>query len=246
MTDVSETRFGCVLYGTDNPIVIGVGGYKTSGKDAFAEPLAVGRHFVRRGMSDPLLEWTLEENPWIRLTEDDPVDLLMKLVPLTELCVESRHGAHAGWLIRAKVLVETVGYDEAKRIREYREYLMLIGTNAGRNIIHEDVWASVAGERIMADLAFNKSVVITGIRYPNELEMIHDLGGIAVWIDRPEATKAHEAGLAAHDMTSEHSSEVSLTAADFDRVVANDGSLEDLAAKAVALADEVAARAGEQ
>lgn len=249
MTDGLETRFGCVLYGTDTPVVIGIGGYKTSGKDAFARALAERRHFVLRGMSDPLKEWAIEENPWIRLTEDDPADLLMILVPLTELCVESRHGAHAGWLIQAKVLIEAVGYDEAKRILDFREYLQRIGTNAGRTVLGEDVWANVAGERIMADLAMSHSVTLTGIRYENELSMIHDFHGITVWIDRPSVTAAHEAALAAHEVSTEHSSEVSLTAADFDFVLVNDGDLEELGSKAVNLIDDltrVAERAGEQ
>lgn len=241
-----EATIKHVHYGVDDPVVIGVGGYKTSGKDAFAQALETHEHFVRRGMSDPLAEWALALNPWIRVDapNDEPgMAAGTATGPFYDLI-------ETGWprfpeqpsttlFMRYEYIAKSFGYDWAKKIPDFRDHLQRNGTEAGRGVIGENVWVDVAAGRIMGDLAFGRNVVITGIRYENEISMIRDFGGVAVWVDRPVITKVHEAALACQDPLAQHSSEVTLKAEDFDLVLVNDGTLDDLAAQAKQIADHV-------
>jgi hypothetical protein len=87
-------------------------------------------------------------------------------------------------------------------------------------MIDENVWVDIAIRKIEALTAQGKSVAITGIRYLNERDMLNVLGGRGVWVERP--------GL---EVKQGHASESSLSSADFDMVLFNDGTVEDLLLK---------------
>lgn len=213
------------------PLLVGVGGYKTSGKDAFASVLERKQGFTRLGMSDPLLAWTHAENPWVAIHDPGAGSVGHPFYEVIEAGVPHDFSpSRSIMFVRAVDLLAVVSYEEAKKIPDYRDYLMKIGTEAGRQIIGENVWVDVAKRSIGSERRRGKPVVITGIRYENELRMIRDLGGVSVWVDRPVVTAFHEASQAAAE---KHSSEVSLTAADFDHVVVNGEGLRELAREAV-------------
>lgn len=207
----------------DEPIsIVGVGGLLTSGKDAFADYLVTSWDYTKTFMSHPLHQWMRAENPWIKL--DKPVQ-----------CME-------GWTLEPgefhpyNYIVHQVGYTEAKEQTEIRRALQRIGTECGRKLISENVWADAMEREIRQLLARGiNHIVVTGIRYANELQMIQRLGGETVWIERPSARASHEEKIrsaAASADTATHSSEVSLDAGRFDSVIENDGSLELLFARA--------------
>ena len=140
-----------------------------------------------------------------------------------------------------------MGYTDAKKHRDAREYLQGLGTEVGRNMIGESTWTDIALEKIRTARAAGHPVVITGIRYPNELELIRSLGGLNVWIDRPQQaperhplTDAIDEALGIKDSTETHSSETTLSVEDFDAVVENHGSLGDLRETAQRFALELA------
>ena len=198
--------------------IVGVGGLLTSGKDAFADYLVTSWGYTKTFMSHPLHMWMRTENPWIKL--DKPVR-----------CME-------GWTLEPgefhpyNYIVHQVGYTEAKEQTEIRRALQRIGTECGRKLISENVWAGAMEREIkqLLERGINH-VVVTGIRYENELQMIQRLGGETVWIERPSARASHEEKIrsaAASADTATHSSEVSLDAGRFDSVIENDGSLEQL------------------
>lgn len=198
--------------------IVGVGGLLTSGKDAFADYLVTSWGYTKTFMSNPLHQWLLTQNPWIKL--DKPVP-----------CME-------GWTLEPgefhpyNYIVHQVGYTEAKEQTEIRRALQRIGTECGRKLISENVWAD-AMEREITQLLERgiNHIVVTGIRYENELQMIQRLGGETVWIERPSARASHEEKIrsaAASADTATHSSEVSLDVKRFDSVIENDGSLEQL------------------
>ena len=203
----------------DEPIsIVGVGGLLTSGKDAFADYLVTSWGYTKTFMSNPLHQWLLTQNPWIKL--DKPVQ-----------CME-------GWTLEPgefhpyNYIVHQVGYTEAKEQTEIRRALQRIGTECGRKLISENVWADAMEREIrqLLERGINH-VVVTGIRYENELKMIQRLGGETVWIERPSARASHEEKIrsaAASADTATHSSEVSLDVKRFDSVIENDGSLEQL------------------
>lgn len=193
-----------------SPTLIGIGGRLRAGKDVVAEHLEREHGFVRMGMSDVLHEALLAIDPLIVTSEG--------VGGIYEWCDYSQ-------------LVAEEGYVEAKKNPYVRAYLQRLGTEVGRNMIGEDTWVNIAGNRISDHMREGRSVVITGIRYPNELRMILSLGGRSVWIERP--------GLDSDASASSHASENSVQADDFRTVLVNDGTIGDLRTRTDALLGQI-------
>jgi len=188
-------------------LLIGYGGPAGSGKDASADHLVDRHGFTKLNMSDPLLAAMLILDP---------------IIPAPGKYIA---GAHMNSNERFSDLHKIFGYVETKKHPEVRRLLQQLGTEFGRKVLGEDTWVNIAARRIIqlreaAVASEDGNVAITGIRYRNELEMIHRLGGTSVWVKRPSLT-----GIGA---LSAHSSENSLSEEDFDATLLNDGSLGDL------------------
>lgn len=188
--------------------LVGLGGPKAHGKDTLAGFLGNTPESVVFGMSDRLLEAYLQLNPLV--------------VVQPEYAIHDRAGGLVQGLIRAQDLVAQVGFTEAKRVPEVRESLVILGTHIVRDVA-PNAWVDDMRGRVAAALRDGKRVFVTGVRFPNELQLIRDLGGSAVWVERP----GHPVSTNLAD-PSEHS----LTAADFDLVVLNSGTVLDLEVKA--------------
>lgn len=69
--------------------------------------------------------------------------------------------------------------------------------------------------------------IITDMRFPNELQAVKKRGGITIRVKRPNITKLIDSGI---DVTKikEHESETALNHAEFDYVIDNSGSIENL------------------
>lgn len=126
-----------------------------------------------------------------------------------------------------------------------RLLLQLIGTQCGRQIIHPNIWVNAT----MADYKQTNSCshwegdapiyrmpnwIITDVRFPNEAKAIKDKGGILIRVNRP----CEECGvLEGHKMIphknkpSEHESETALDDYEFDYIVDNSGTIEELIVK---------------
>ena len=101
-----------------------------------------------------------------------------------------------------------------------RHMMQTLGTEWGRACIHPDFWVMIARtetQRIMND---GRSVVIDDVRFPNEATMIRDLGGELWRIDRPGVI-----------YSGDHSSEGGLEDITPDRVIINDGTIDQLKEK---------------
>jgi hypothetical protein len=219
------------------PPLIGFGGLKRHGKDAAADMLVHNRGYVKTFMSEPLtaaVSLIGPRGPWVRLDFDVPT-----------VGVE-------GDFIRYAHLVELVGYTAAKEHRDAREYLQGLGTEVGRNMIHEDIWTDMARKKIQEARAAGHPVVITGIRYQNEIDLVRELGGLTAWVERtswpekpshPLTDAIDEAlGTPQEDTTASHSSETSLKAEDFDVFIENGGTLLHLRDKMLSLHAELTQR----
>ena len=175
--------------------VIGLGGHLRSGKDTVAGYLAKEYGYAVIGMSDALQEAMLAIDPI--LSGRSNVD-------------ETRYSE----------LVAAVGYVEAKKDPEVRRLLQAVGMEVGRNMFGENVWVNIIARKIDALIVTGTPVAVTSIRYPNELAMIRQFAGRALWVERE--TEAPSTA------TAVHSSENSLDSGAFDIVIDNSGSLEDL------------------
>lgn len=106
-------------------------------------------------------------------------------------------------------------WDGAKKTTRWRLYLQRFGTEGIRHV-DEDFWVRATLEPLP-----DYRVVVSDVRFENEFEAIKTRGGTTVWVRRPGVEPAND-----------HISEHELADQEFDVVVDNDGSLEDLAQKA--------------
>lgn len=185
--------------------LIGIGGLLYAGKDAVADYLVERYSWNKRGMSDPLNDALLALNPQVGINAR-PAQLDGHLV---------------GEFITYQRLYEEVGYVEAKKNPEVRRLLQALGTEVGRNMIDENVWVDVAAREIEKRRTAGQDVIITGMRFPNELDMIRRLGGHLWWVSRP-GVEGGQGTLAVH------ASESSVGPDDFDTTILNVGDLDDL------------------
>jgi len=114
-----------------------------------------------------------------------------------------------------------------------RWLLQHVGTNAMRDVIHENIWLNA----LFADYKKSETTwIITDVRFPNELLSIKDRGGITIRINRPKDRQIGATGFiaeqaAANSALDMHPSETALDNARFDHVIDNDGTTEDLVKK---------------
>lgn len=204
--------------------IIGIGGRLASGKDCIADYLVEHHGWVKLGMSDALAEALYTLDPFIPEAHQErwhlhwwPVFRSQKL-SWVRYPKFLRYKAES-W-IRYQPLVDVEGYVKAKENDEVRRLLQVLGTEVGRKQISESVWTDIAARKVrQAESQGVPGAILTGVRFPNEIEMIEELGGETWWVDRPSLTATSNAG---------HASENSLSSVDFDRTIRNDGTLEDL------------------
>ena len=101
-----------------------------------------------------------------------------------------------------------------------RHMMQTLGTEWGRACIHPDFWVMIARAETQLIMNDGGSVVIDDVRFANEATMIRELGGELWRIDRPSI---------AYD--GDHSSEGGLEDITPDRVIVNDGTIDQLLEK---------------
>lgn len=198
--------------------LIGLGGYAHAGKDAVADYLRDSFGFFKTYMSEPLERALLILNPQIPLY---PLNWKEGTWPQQ---LGSKMYRDYRWLHAL------VGYDHSKNNYEVRRLLQVLGTEIGRKMFDEDVWINLAFGVVDRELAAGKNVAITGIRYANELASVESRNGVSVWVERP-----------GYGPVNDHSSDNTLSSADFEYVIDNDGTLEDLYDKVARLVDDLVA-----
>jgi hypothetical protein len=112
-----------------------------------------------------------------------------------------------------------------------RKLLQDIGS-AGRTY-SEDFWVCKLVEDIgMAEYQGYENIFVTGIRYPNEIAKLHELGFRVIYVSRNIGSRLDEG--ASH---TNHHSETSISASDFDQkdMIVNNGTLEEFQDKLMRL-----------
>lgn len=133
---------------------------------------------------------------------------------------------------------EKFGYPFTPRLA-----LRLMGTEAGRNVFHKDMW-------VISLLHRNQGgdVVVTDVRFKNEVKAIHDAGGIVVRVRRganptwfqtaQEANEGDPDAIRSMGHLGIHSSEWDWVGSEIDHTIYNDGTLADLRNNVAALLTE--------
>jgi hypothetical protein len=173
--------------------VIGLTGFAGAGKDEAANALINERGFVKVSFAEPMRTAMAALNPYVgtRFHADGVTELM-----------------------RYREVAFKYGYDDAKRrFPEIRELMQKLGTEVGRGLFGENFWVGQA-KRLIDSLPDGVQVVITDVRFPNELEMLRSYYGLMVRVERPgvEAVNGH----------------VSEQVLPHDVVLTNRGTVEDL------------------
>ena len=100
-----------------------------------------------------------------------------------------------------------------------RRLLQTLGTEWGRQMIHEDIWIRATMQRML----YGGDYCLPDVRFANEARAIKEAGGVVWRVERPGHSLL--AGAAAA-----HASEQGVTDADIDSRIVNDGTLADLQA----------------
>ena len=101
-----------------------------------------------------------------------------------------------------------------------RQLMQLLGTEWGRNLVHDQLWLLLAEQHIANQLECDQTrysgIVIRDVRFENEARWIRSQGGYVVHILRGDAQQV-----------AAHSSEARLHVADHDVVINNEGSINE-------------------
>lgn len=140
--------------------VIGLAGYAQVGKDTVANLLVEDYGFERLAFADALR------------------DMLYALDPM----IPHHHNTNEQYAYsRLAALVDAYGWDEVKvRFPEVRALLQRLGTEAGREVLGQNIWVRTA----MANVKPGGRYVFTDCRFPNEAEAVKAAGGSIVRVSR--------------------------------------------------------------
>ena len=195
--------------------VIGLGGRAGAGKDTLAATLRDEYGFEVWGMSDALQDAMLALDPIIYIDENDVPTRFRTF--LEKDC--------KGDLTRAK------------RNPEVRRLLQVLATDVVRDIVDKNAWVRIMGRKLINRLkqdalqGVESRIIVTGIRFENELQMIHALRGRSIFVARDYTDLA--------EANARHVSDNSLSERDFDYTVTNNGSLRELRDNALKVAKAI-------
>lgn len=141
-------------------------------------------------------------------------------------------------------------FEIVERFYTPRKLLQLLGTEAGRDIIHPNIWVnalfstykpisynSIPNNDSLYGESYTEIVypnwVITDMRFPNELKAVKDRGGITIRVNRLRGplTGNRLLHISEKENIGQHSSETALDNAEFDYVIDNNGTIEELIRK---------------
>jgi hypothetical protein len=200
--------------------LIGIVGFAGSGKGSVSDILRDRWGFSKIAFADSVKDAVSTIFQWPReFLEGD-----------TEASREFRETLDPWWS-------QKLGYNVTPR-----SMLQRIGTEAGRKILHEDIWLLNVSRKINL-LTKDARIVIPDARFPNEIEFIRKSGGKIVRVIRGEEPSWYEDAILANRsgriewMKSLHPdvdiSEWAWIGTEFDHVIVNDGDLHDLIPKVV-------------
>jgi len=190
-------------------MIIGLVGFIGSGKGTVGDILEQ-KGFIKDSFAKPLKDACAVMFGWSReLLEGD-----------TEMSRKWREKPDSYW--------------SEKFGREFtpREALQKMGTEAGRDVFHKDIWVISLLNR-----AKGKDVVVTDVRFQNEIEYIQGNGGIVIRVKRGEdpawfslldkiKLDTERTKFMQHEHI--HKSEWDWVGCEFNYTIANNGTIQDL------------------
>lgn len=152
-------------------MIIGITGFIGSGKDTAANYLVAKHGFVRDSFAGTLKDAVAQVFGWDR-------ELLEGLTPEAR---EWREQVDPWWSKRLDMPRLTPRY-----------MLQLWGTEVCRRGFHNDIWIASLENRLRKT---TENIVISDVRFPNEIKAIRKAGGIVVWVKRGPLPEWYECAL---------------------------------------------------
>lgn len=202
-----------------NKMIIGICGFIGTGKDTVADYLVNLHHFRRESFANSLKDAVAHVFDWDRTM----------LEGRTKQAREWREQVDCWWAERLNMPNLTP-----------RLMLQLWGTEVCRRGFHDDIWIASLENKLRNS---QDDIVISDCRFPNEIKSIKNAGGIVVrvrrgpepaWYDaavdynRGPAYVGWSLGKVKLDKLGVHASEYSWVGTDFDAILDNNGTLDDL------------------
>jgi hypothetical protein len=116
-----------------------------------------------------------------------------------------------------------------------RWILQYWGTEVCRQGFHDDIWIASVENKMRKT---KDSIVISDVRFPNEIKAIHNAGGIVIWVQRGElpswhimAAKANNGDIFAAEKIKAlgvHTSETAWVGGKIDHIISNNTSIDGL------------------
>lgn len=225
-----------------NKNLIGISGRLGSGKDTVGQIInyLVWKNKIENGASGSLnhtlsdfLNNTASNTYKVKKFADKLKDIVCMLIGCTRIQLEDRDFkekelGEEWWKYKGFREGDWIPYEEYEDMRPLvhmshmeelvkftpRLLLQLLGTEAGRGIIHKNIWVN----SLMSEYTNLLHWVITDMRFPNELDAITKRGGISIRVERLQEI---------NDLNP-HKSETALDNAQFDYKIINNGSIHDL------------------
>ena len=195
-------------------MIIGVCGFIGSGKDTVADYLQNFHEFRRESFASTLKDAVASVFGWDRIL----------LEGRTKEAREWREQVDPWWAERLAMPTLTP-----------RWVLQYWGTEVCRKGFHDDIWIASLENKLRLS---KDSVVISDCRFPNEIQSIRNAGGKIVWVQRGElpdwydtairANQGHNYAVQDLKMRKIHVSETAWVGTDFDVIIDNNGSIDDL------------------
>ena len=195
-------------------MIIGVCGFIGSGKDTVADYLQNFHEFRRESFASTLKDAVAAVFGWDRLL----------LEGRTKEARDWREEVDPWWAERLAMPTLTP-----------RWVLQYWGTEVARRSFHDDIWIASLENKIRNS---KDNIVISDCRFPNEISAIKNAGGKIVWVQRGElpdwyekAWLANQGSNAALNYMKEkgiHASEWAWIGTDFDMIIDNNGSINEL------------------
>ena len=207
--------------------IVGIAGRKGAGKDTAANVLVEERGYVNVKFADGIKKAAaiffescgVDPDTIERLINGD-----LKETPLDFLEGQSSiNGFDGSWAIHADSIGNILGLttDEVDGMsvppfegNTSREFQQFFGTEIGRNLVGDTVWTDQA----LAQAAQYEKVVISDVRFPNEIDAIRDAGGFLMRVERDTGSTEF----------SNHPSEQFIDTLDVHLVIDNNHTLNDL------------------
>ena len=195
-------------------MIIGVCGFIGSGKDTIADYLVNFHEFRRESFANTLKDAVSSVFGWDRTM----------LEGRTKEAREWREQVDPWWAQRLAMPTLTP-----------RWVLQYWGTEVCRKTFHDDIWIASLENKLRQS---KDNVVVSDVRFPNEITAIKNLGGKIVWVQRGALPEWYEhaveanagSNVAINEMMIRkvHASEWAWIGSDFDAILDNNGTIDML------------------